>query len=361
MQRVSVYIDGFNFYYSLKRAKKNDPDFQKFYWIDFVKFFDHFMQPGQTLQKVYYFSAPDMDLHRAGRQNMLFLANKLINEDRFEVVYGKYYDKQHLCQNCRTYYRKPEEKRTDVNISAYMMRDCAKSNVDAIILVSADSDLITPIEFIKTDHPDIKIKVFFPPNSFSKEISATVKSFKQKITLLKKHKTRFNNSVMPDTVTKNGTSYTIPEKWKQPPATPTVIAGSDTQPPSTPTVPQVPQPTNKVVFIIESKYFQEDLVVHVDWTLPYIPRTGDYITAWLWINAITNFDRADKVFTKDGCDFLALQFDNFQPNNPEADQIVWKCWLYEIAYISTGKVRCVTFSNHAIYGIVANIVLSENE
>ena len=217
MQRVSVYIDGFNFYYSLKRARKNDPDFRKFYWLDFVKFFDHFMLPGQSLQKVYYFSAPDNDPDRRIRQEALLRANELINPNRFEVVNGKYYDKPITCRICNGKYSIPEEKRTDVNISAYMMLDCAQNNTDVIFLVTADSDLITPIVLIKQHYKNIVLKVFFPPNAFSRDISNLIRSYNQKITLLKKNKTRFYNSIMPDTVSKNGTSYTIPPKWQQPP------------------------------------------------------------------------------------------------------------------------------------------------
>ena len=217
MQRVSVFIDGFNFYYSLKRARKNEPDFQKFYWLDFVKFFEHFLQPGQTLQKVYYFTAPDRYPDRRIRQEALFRANELINSSRFEVVNGFYYDKPFTCRNCNARFTIPEEKRTDVNICAYMMRDCALDDVDVLILVTADSDLITPIELIKRHFQNKTLRVFFPPAAFSRNINNLIKSYKQKVTLLKKHKHRFNIAVMPETVTKNGTSYTIPPKWLQTP------------------------------------------------------------------------------------------------------------------------------------------------
>ena len=90
MNRVNVYIDGYNFYHGLKKMRKNDPDYQQFYWLDFVKFFDHFTLPGQTLQKVYYFSAIDHDPVRNARQKILFRANKIINENRLEIIYGKY-------------------------------------------------------------------------------------------------------------------------------------------------------------------------------------------------------------------------------------------------------------------------------
>ena len=36
-QRVTFYIDGFNFYYGLRRTKRNEPQWGDYYWIDMVK------------------------------------------------------------------------------------------------------------------------------------------------------------------------------------------------------------------------------------------------------------------------------------------------------------------------------------
>ena len=36
-QRVTFYIDGFNFYYGLRRTKCNEPQWGDYYWIDMVK------------------------------------------------------------------------------------------------------------------------------------------------------------------------------------------------------------------------------------------------------------------------------------------------------------------------------------
>ena len=93
MERVTVYVDGFNFYYGLRRMKAVDNDWQKFYWIDFVKFFDHFTGGNKILQKVVYFTTPPINIQKRNRQGMLLLANKLLNGNRFEVIEGKFYDK----------------------------------------------------------------------------------------------------------------------------------------------------------------------------------------------------------------------------------------------------------------------------
>lgn len=43
---------------------------------------------------------------------------------------------------------KPEEKKTDVNISVRMLADCMEDKTDTVALVSANSDLIPPLEHI---------------------------------------------------------------------------------------------------------------------------------------------------------------------------------------------------------------------
>ena len=46
-KRVTFYVDGFNFYYGLKRKKQVDRSWQRFYWIDVVKLFEQFLGPDQ--------------------------------------------------------------------------------------------------------------------------------------------------------------------------------------------------------------------------------------------------------------------------------------------------------------------------
>jgi hypothetical protein len=216
MVRVNAYIDGFNFFHGLRKMRKSDPDWQKFYWLDMVKLFDHFILPGQTLQKVFYFSAKDHVPERSRRQELLFRANSIMNPDRFEVILGKYYQKSKKCKLCTGKFKIHEEKRTDVNVCAYMMSDCALDNVDAIILVTADSDLITPIELIRRDYPNKKLRLFFPPSIQSRELTNVMKAKRKEPVLLEKHKQKFANSLLPDVVSKDGTTFTIPDKWKLP-------------------------------------------------------------------------------------------------------------------------------------------------
>ena len=45
-KKVIVYVDGYNFYYSLKNGGTK---WKRFYWLDIVKFFERMMLPDQEL------------------------------------------------------------------------------------------------------------------------------------------------------------------------------------------------------------------------------------------------------------------------------------------------------------------------
>jgi len=124
-------------------------------------------------------------------------------------------DKPFECPNCSYTIHKPEEKKNDVNISVRMIEDCITNSTGSISLVSADTDLIPPLEVIRRNFPDKKIKVYFPPSNFSRDINDyMLTNLNSKPKLLIKNQRRFSEAIMPDAVSKDGTSFTIPQKWK---------------------------------------------------------------------------------------------------------------------------------------------------
>ena len=214
MNKVSFYIDGFNFYYGLSTARSQNPVWKKFYWIDMVKLCSSFLGENQELCKVIYFTASPLDAEKSSRQSSFLNANKLLNDEKFEIVRGKYIEKPIRCPNCHNNFMRPEEKKTDVNISVRMIEDCINGNTDTLVLVSADSDLIPPLESIKRNFPEKSIKVYFPPSRYSRDIKDFLYLQRKKPTLLEKNVNRFEVAVMPEVVAKDGKRYTIPEKWK---------------------------------------------------------------------------------------------------------------------------------------------------
>ena len=214
MQRITIYVDGFNFYFGIKRARKADAIWGKCYWIDMVKLCGSSLGENQCLEKVVYFTASPLSPEKNSRQSAFLNANKLINGDRFEVVRGKYLDKQIQCPNCHYAISRPEEKKTDVNISVRMIADCVLDATDTIVLVSADSDLVPPLEFIQKQYPEKRIKVYFPPSNFSCDLKDNLMHHSSKPVLMYKNERRFRDAIMPDVVTDGTKRYEVPEKWR---------------------------------------------------------------------------------------------------------------------------------------------------
>ena len=200
--------------------KKIDSDWQKFYWLDFVNLFEQFLGENQFLQKVVYFAAQTPldaqgNAHGRQRQNLLFRANRLLYPDRFELVMGQFIQKDITCRICRQKFSVPEEKQTDVNIAVRLVLDCALNLVDTVVLVSADSDLLPPLLSIQQHFPNKNIRVYFPPSHNCRKLDYFIKdTFKKPAVHLDRNKPKFANSILPDVVSKDGKSCSIPPKWK---------------------------------------------------------------------------------------------------------------------------------------------------
>ena len=84
-QRVTFYIDGFNFYYGLRRTKRNEPQWGDYYWIDMVKLCQGFLGEGQEVEKVIYF--PPSNFSCDLKDNLIHHSSKPVlmykNERRF--------------------------------------------------------------------------------------------------------------------------------------------------------------------------------------------------------------------------------------------------------------------------------------
>lgn len=202
MRKVNFYFDGFNFYYGLRSN-----GWRKYYWLDVVKFCTKFLRPDQELGTVYYFTATPKNSGKKDRQDLFFSANRL--NPKFKLIFGKYIQKRVRFggQEFTTY----EEKQTDVNIAVEMIRNVIQNKNDISILISADSDLLPPINLIRELDPHHKIFTYFPPKRFSTDLRLNSDA----IIKLSRYEHRFKKSLLPDEITLPN-SYIIrrPDNWR---------------------------------------------------------------------------------------------------------------------------------------------------
>ena len=141
MQRVTVYIDGFNLYYGLREDK-----LQRYYWLDVRRLSENLLRPNQSLEAVRYFTArvhsDPKDPGKSIRQDTLLDALATLPD--VHIHYGYYLPKQGSCAKCGATWRTYEEKMTDVNIAVELLSDATDNAFDTAIIMSGDSDLAAP-------------------------------------------------------------------------------------------------------------------------------------------------------------------------------------------------------------------------
>lgn len=202
MQKVIVYIDGFNLYFGLK-----EKGWKRYYWLNLVKLSNNLLKPGQKLQKVKYFTSRiTVPIDKAKRQNDFIEALETIPD--LKIFYGKYQANSIKCSNCGNIIMKSNEKMTDVNIAVEMLTDAFMNNFDIAILISGDSDLSGPITNIKKIFPDKRVIVAFPPSRISSQIQQIAHS---SFVIGRK---KLKDSIFPDQVIKkDGHILTRPKRW----------------------------------------------------------------------------------------------------------------------------------------------------
>ena len=161
MERVVVYVDGFNLFYGL-RSK----GWRRFYWLDLLQLGENMLRPGQRLQRVRYFTARILedpsDPGKVQRQSAYLDA--ISNLPNVSVHYGYYLRHRAYCRACGNSWPTYEEKMTDINIAMELLGDAQADEFDTALVVSGDSDLAGPIENVLTRHSAMRVVVAFPPD-----------------------------------------------------------------------------------------------------------------------------------------------------------------------------------------------------
>ena len=173
MERVAVYIDGFNLYYGLKSKRKGwrGSKWPCYYWLDVRRLSNKLLEQNQRLEIVRYFTARVRNNPgKVRRQNTYLDALATLPDVRIHE--GYFLGKNQKCANCGATYLSYEEKTTDVNIAVELLCDAQDDIFDTAIIVSADGDLVGPVEAVLKRHSDKKIIVAFPPDRHSANLEA---------------------------------------------------------------------------------------------------------------------------------------------------------------------------------------------
>lgn len=219
--RVIAYIDCFNLYHA---RLANKP----LRWLNLVKLVEHHLAPGQELLRVKAFTANAQplpwDKQRSQRQQTYHEA--LLSNPKLDLILGTFRVDRHVHWIWDSYERalsnwssgiKPEsiavarteEQGSDVNLGSHLLRDTYQSHLDTAIVITNDSDLITPIRFAVES--GIRVIVIHP----EKNRSHHSRGLKQAATAsLELRSTLIERSLFPDTIhLPSGKTIQKPHGW----------------------------------------------------------------------------------------------------------------------------------------------------
>jgi len=150
-KRVSVYIDGANFYYGLKTINKRYSDI----FFDFEKFVKEIVSKDKLIA-IYYYNAPlKENFNKWVYWNQMKLFARLRKIPKCKVV---------LCKRQKRVDKYDKEyyiiKGDDIHLSLDMLRDACKEKYDKAILVSGDGDFTQLVNYVKEEKKEVEVYAF---------------------------------------------------------------------------------------------------------------------------------------------------------------------------------------------------------
>jgi uncharacterized LabA/DUF88 family protein len=203
LKKVLAYIDGFNLYFGMKSM-----NWQRYYWLDLNLMIESLLKPDQELTGVKYFTSRVTDNPKKQKRQNDYLEALELNSS-IKIFFGKYQITTKECSNCKFINLYPNEKMTDVNIATELITDAYSDLFDVALLVSADSDLVSPVIKVRDLFKQKSVVICFPPNRHSKDLElAANKHFYIKEDSL-------SNSQLPDFIQKlDGYNLSRPTRWR---------------------------------------------------------------------------------------------------------------------------------------------------
>jgi uncharacterized LabA/DUF88 family protein len=158
-KRAAFYVDGFNLYHSIKDMKED-----RLKWLSLTRLAEMLVPDrDEEVVAVRYFSAL---AHKRGidsvKRHETYLA--ALKSEGVDCILGRFKGQQRRCRNCGNEWLHPEEKETDVNIAIRMIADGYENFYDVCYLISSDTDLVPPLQMIRTKLVNKEIVAVSPPN-----------------------------------------------------------------------------------------------------------------------------------------------------------------------------------------------------
>jgi uncharacterized LabA/DUF88 family protein len=212
VDRLIVYIDGFNLYNGL-----DEIGWRHYLWLDIGAFGRALADEGEEVVAVKYFTArvgrPEGSVRRQGT----FLDAIQARDPELTIVPGNCIYNEESCHGCGRTWLRREEKKTDVSIAMHMMCDAYEGNFDTAVLVSGDTDLVPVVEWIQNRRNHQRVVNAAPPKRISGDLRrAADRQFKIP-------EATFRDYQMPTLVPTSAVTLCQPAEWCADPSAPLTL------------------------------------------------------------------------------------------------------------------------------------------
>ena len=208
--RVSFFVDGFNLYHSIRDVEKIIKS--KVRWLDLTSLLTSYLEHlpiDAIIQDIYFFTAIRNHVVKINPESVQRHQTyiKALESSGIQIIKGKFKRGQNFCKSCKKLNEKYEEKETDLHIAIKIIEMAMTNGLDAIVIVSGDTDLIPAVDLVRKYFPDVQLYVIFPYNRKNSAILNRISgSFKLKAEAYKRHQ-------LPEKIQYQSNLIVKPKSW----------------------------------------------------------------------------------------------------------------------------------------------------
>lgn len=168
MERVVVYVDGFNMYFGMMEA-----GYESLRWLNLEALVKALLKPNQELVELKYFTSRVSNNPDKQKRQTTYI--EALESTGIKIYYGNYQSNSVECRRCGNIWADNNEKMTDVNIATQILIDAYEDKYDMAMLISGDSDLVPPIKAVHELFNKKRVFVAFPPKRHNQSVSLVAK------------------------------------------------------------------------------------------------------------------------------------------------------------------------------------------
>lgn len=211
MRRTSIYVDGFNLYYT---TLKGTP----YKWLDLKTLCQTVLRPENDIRSIKYFTAdvsPTPSDPEVNVRQQVYLRALRAQIPEITIIKGQFRShvvtkKLHPPINGYRYATvlETKEKGSDVNLAVHLVNDAWLDAFDCAVVISGDSDLAESMRLVKKHHPEKTLGLLTSKRGTSKEMVQCA-DFTRYISTRSLAASQMPNTIIPGL--KN--PITKPERW----------------------------------------------------------------------------------------------------------------------------------------------------